>query len=62
MKFWIARNETGELVLFEKKPKYFAGIKSWGCNFGEAYADMWDGWFPEITFENSPQEVEIKLK
>lgn len=61
MKLWIARNEDGSLALFrKKKPKLFweEGIgKYWvGCLL---WLDPSD--FPEITFETSPQQVEIKL-
>lgn len=60
MKLWIARNKDNSLILFNTKPKLY-------------YSDYWDGeydtycifldenMFPEVTFENSPQEVELKL-
>ena len=61
MKMWIARNQDGSLALFrKKKPKLF---------FEEGVGQYWVGsslWldsndYPEVTFENSPQEVELKL-
>lgn len=58
MKLWIARDEDGELHLFCSKP-----IKSglyWIAGFGNELC-INDNLFPEVTFENSPQEVEIKL-
>lgn len=57
MKMWIARDKNGGLYLFLDKPK---------CNYD--YFDSLNGemsiprqLFPEVTFENSPQQVEIKL-
>ena len=60
MKLWVARNEDGTLTLHKIKPKLF---------FEEGIGTYWTGSnyylptlsFPEVTFENSPQEVEIKL-
>ena len=63
MKLWIARDKSGDLCLFRKKPIY-----RYSYNF--KHEDWFDGdfltvidskSFPEITFENSPQEVELKL-
>lgn len=61
MKFWITRDKSGELQLWEIKPRrcgddgdYFIG----GKRKGELHPAL----FPEITFENSPQQVELKLK
>lgn len=58
MKLWIARDLDGILCLYKSKP----------------YLDMYNDWdsddncfvinkrqFPEVTFENSPQEVELNL-
>lgn len=56
MKLWIARDKSGVLALYPDKP-----MKA---------GDIWDSdnWFildmasyPEVTFDNSPQEVELKL-
>ena len=61
MKLWIARDPSG-LYLFNMEP-----IKR--ICMGDKYF-VWEDkrysidtkLFPEITFENSPQEVELKLK
>jgi hypothetical protein len=56
MKLWIARSKREVLSLFSEEP----------------YKDMLGRWFgkeqsicsfdiPEVKFENSPQQVEIKL-
>lgn len=57
-KLWIARNESGELILFTAYPNksalgYFLG--------GRRSLTLNEDDFPEITFENSPQQVELKL-
>lgn len=66
MKLWITRNKAGRGKAFKAKPrfdkkrdwwfvfKYPTGIDiDFGLDIGEL--------FPEVTFENSPKEVEIKL-
>lgn len=60
MKFWITRGLSEELILFKEKPSYNNKIKMWiggGLPIGKLRGNS----FPEITFENSPQEVELKL-
>lgn len=65
-KLWIARNKSGTLVLWFKKPVkegdgwynndgFFILDSVQDPTFGEVIP------FPEVTFENSPQEVELKL-
>lgn len=59
MRLWIARDKDGLLYLYdntpEKRSEYFLPYAG--------YDDMPldNGLFPEVTFENSPQEVELKL-
>lgn len=66
IKLWIARNKSGTLKLWFNKPVKQGEV--WYNNdgffilesvqsppFGEVTS------FPEVTFENSPQLVEIKL-
>lgn len=62
MKLWIARDITGELCLHTKKPSVpnEPGYAFWNTEDGLSY-DINPGLFPEVTFENSPQEIEIKL-
>lgn len=59
MKLWIARDEIGCLYLYNKPPRlensYFLPQKGYDC------LSLDSELFPEITFENSPQEVEIVL-
>ena len=57
MNIWIARDYRG-LYLFEEKPHdvigRFVSYKGFITKINE---DL----FPDVTFENSPQQVEIKL-
>ena len=60
MKLWIARDKNGELYLYNAIPKeheeYFVEPRGY-------YSFPLDKeLFPEITFWNSPQQVELKLK
>lgn len=58
MKLWIAREPEGMLNGFSSKPVWDRVYKCWQ---GREIINLYDSWFPEITFENSPQQVEIKL-
>lgn len=69
MELWIARTEGNDLQLFPEEPFYRKDLGIW------CYWKVWTPsshilsngslidptLFPEITFENSPQQVEIKL-
>ena len=62
MKFWIARDQgirdtEGALFLYVNKPFSTGGI--WYG--GEVFYTIDNRLFPEVTFENSPMEVELKL-
>ena len=57
MKLWIARDKSGFLNLYDKKP-IFDG-EYWVSNGSWSSIDL--EYFPEVTFENSPQKVELKL-
>ena len=63
MKFWIARNKGkwGGLNLFLRKPtkKLDGTFQMSVCD--PYYIPLNDNKYPEVTFENSPQEVELKL-
>lgn len=60
MKLWIARNISGKLTLFEEEPYVVDG--DWGTwrTYGSCMV-IDKELFPEVTFENSPQKVELKL-
>lgn len=60
--FWIARNrdETDEgLFIFKKKPYELNDSGIWDSN-DKAFL-VPDELFPDLTFDNSPQKVEIKI-
>ena len=64
MKFWIARDKDETLWFFKEHP-----IKKENLFYPTTdtigkityYRSMPENLFPEVTFENSPQEVELKL-
>ena len=60
MKFWIARdrNYKRQLFLYVDKPQSYEGI--WYSK-GDCY-DIDNRLFPEVTFKNSPMEVELVIK
>ena len=62
MKLWIARSECGYLTLYKTKPKKEVSMLSMTTywNGGESFT-IDNRLFPEVIFENSPQQVEIKL-
>ena len=61
MKLWIARDKDMTISLFSDKPikdiNYWYNDADCDGSLGELPSD----YFPEVTFENSPQEVELKL-
>lgn len=59
MKLWIAKDLSEELILFKERPSYNDKLKMWVL--GGLPVGRLRGCFPEVTFENSPQQVEIKL-
>jgi hypothetical protein len=60
MKFWIARNTDDTLVLFQSKPILGTDF-IWEELYNEDCMYIEEDVFPEVTFENSPQMVELKL-
>ena len=64
MKLWIARDKDETLWLFKEYPIkkgeiFYPTIDTTG-KF-TYYRSMPEDIFPEVTFENSPREVELKL-
>ena len=63
MKLWIARDANGELWIYDHKPLKDRDIFKSDLRL-ETYraSSLLPDWlFYEVTFENSPQEVELKL-
>lgn len=58
-KLWIARDKNGSLFLYNKKPTKLTDMFISG---GHGFHTIIDSeLFPEVTWENSPQQVELKL-
>ena len=64
MKLWIARDKRGFLRVWDGKPEWDDKIGLWCCEAGTvdfmSFPFKSDE-FPEVTWENSPQQVELKL-
>lgn len=62
MKLWIARDKDKSLFLYLNKP--IINDDTFTVNWDEPHwwdAQLTNDMFSEVTFENSPQQVEIKL-
>lgn len=60
MKLWVARNKSKIIKLFTIEPEYNSILDEWkGYDFEEIELSILN--FTEVTFENSPQKVELKL-
>lgn len=57
MRLWIARDKDGTLALHESEP--YCPYNTWHNGNQEFY--LINDLFPEVTFENSPKQVELKL-
>lgn len=64
MELWIARDDTSELWLYDMEPVE-SPVKGQFVpdydNDTHTSIELPECWFPEVTFENSPQKVELKL-
>lgn len=58
MKLWIARDINGSLFLHDEKPNL---EKLYGYWYSDNSFQLNTDEFHEVTFENGPQEVELKL-
>lgn len=60
MIMWIARDKDGELFLYRVKPARhnYMFVELGNCGMTRLADDE----FPEVTWENSPVEVELKIK
>ena len=63
MKMWIARAESGDLKLYQTEPLQEVSMLTGGIYWNDRLTsyNIDDRLFPEVTFENSPMEVELKL-
>lgn len=70
MKMWIARTKEHGLYLAPLMPRYYGDIDYWcynkeyedGTYMLNAGLQLDSKLYPEVTFENSPQEVELVIK
>ena len=58
---WIARDKDGGLYLYSNTPRINHYRDTFKAQYGSFFS-IDSHLLPEVTFENSPQEVEIKLK
>lgn len=60
MKLWVARDKNNDLHLYNRLPS----LDYYGTSFdadSDEYLTLDEDSFPEVTFENSPQMVEVKM-
>ena len=62
MKLWVARHPNGKIGLYKGMPRWCLGIMVYDWNYGGFIGYLHSSAFPEVTFENSPQEVELVIK
>ena len=74
MKLWVARNKKGALDLYYTEPQKIDGgffirgrhsgkiISCGSYNTEGEWMRLNPNLFPEVTYENSPQQVEVELK
>lgn len=55
---WIARNKNGDLYIYKYKPTRYNN--KWVSCYTEYISKLKNNFFPEVTFENSPQRLIIK--
>ena len=60
MKLWIARDKDNTVAIFQSKP-IFNIKQEWDEILNEDFMLIPEYLFPEVTFENSPMQVELKL-
>lgn len=60
MKLWIARSLDNSILLCTEKMSFNKQFKEWGSYYGSFLRLSAEG-FPQLTFENSPQEIELSL-
>ena len=60
MKIWISRNMAGGLKLSINKPTLTK--QGWWNAEDDTFFHINSKYFPEVTFENSPMEVELVIK
>lgn len=60
MELWIARDQDNDLNLYYDMP-ILPNLPGRQCYTGEHFAMLDNHLFPEVTFENSPQRIELNI-
>lgn len=58
-KFWIARDRNGNLFMYGDKPIQKGNFFHPDLDNIELYHELNPSLFPEVTFENSPQQFQL---
>ncbi len=61
MELWIARHPSGKIGLYKSSPIWCLCITVYNWNYGSFVGYLEPSSFPEVTFENSPKKIELKL-
>lgn len=62
MELWISRNPNGVLKLFNVEPTYDKNFETWETYVEDGFVGYLDKEeMTEVTFENSPRRVGLKL-
>lgn len=56
---WVARDKNGELYIYSEKPKRTQWLR-WAE--GSAFLPLSHSLFPDLTWDDDPEEVEIIIK
>lgn len=56
---WVARDKSGKLQLFGARPFKWKWLGEWG---GDCLGNLNPEDFPDVTWKNSPQQVEMLLR
>ena len=62
MKLWIARDTDNTLCVYDNMPILSKEVNGlWVCDKFTTVNTLSSDYFPEVTFENSPRVIELKL-
>lgn len=60
---WVARDKKGTICLYNECPeRFYAPINEWGTDCPLQYYRIPDELFPDLTWDDDPEPVEIILK
>lgn len=58
-KLWVARDKSGELFAYDSKPKRECYLGFWYSDL-DCAGSISGNFFPELTWEDEPLEVELR--